>query len=65
MIPQISSLVWYTTVIPLIVVLSITAVKDAIDDMVTWLSRPLVPHYLVRLGDKKDFPELSSAKKKH
>uniref|UniRef100_A0A8C0YU89 Phospholipid-transporting ATPase n=1 Tax=Canis lupus familiaris TaxID=9615 RepID=A0A8C0YU89_CANLF len=33
LIPQISSLAWYTTVIPLLVVLSITAVKDAIDDM--------------------------------
>uniref|UniRef100_A0A8B9WV45 Phospholipid-transporting ATPase n=1 Tax=Bos mutus grunniens TaxID=30521 RepID=A0A8B9WV45_BOSMU len=35
LIPQISSLAWYTTVIPLMVVLSITAVKDAIDD-VSW-----------------------------
>ncbi|XP_072815796.1 phospholipid-transporting ATPase FetA-like isoform X11 [Vicugna pacos] len=33
LIPQISSLAWYTTVIPLMVVLSITAVKDGIDDM--------------------------------
>ncbi|XP_069910071.1 phospholipid-transporting ATPase FetA isoform X2 [Oryctolagus cuniculus] len=33
LIPQISSLPWYTTVIPLVVVLSITGVKDAIDDM--------------------------------
>ncbi|XP_060234521.1 phospholipid-transporting ATPase FetA isoform X2 [Meriones unguiculatus] len=33
LIPQISSLVWYTTVIPLVVVLSITGVKDAIDDV--------------------------------
>ncbi|XP_058998420.1 phospholipid-transporting ATPase FetA-like [Mustela lutreola] len=33
LIPQISPLVWYTTVIPLMVVLSITAVKDAIDDV--------------------------------
>ncbi|XP_036891891.1 phospholipid-transporting ATPase FetA-like isoform X4 [Sturnira hondurensis] len=33
LIPQISSLAWYTTVIPLIVVLSITAVKDAMDDL--------------------------------
>lgn len=37
LIPQISSLAWYTTVIPLIVVLSITGVKDAIDDVVKWL----------------------------
>uniref|UniRef100_A0A8C9HIR2 Phospholipid-transporting ATPase n=1 Tax=Piliocolobus tephrosceles TaxID=591936 RepID=A0A8C9HIR2_9PRIM len=34
LIPQISSLTWYTTMTPLIVVLSITAVKDAIDDLV-------------------------------
>uniref|UniRef100_A0A4X1VZN2 Phospholipid-transporting ATPase n=1 Tax=Sus scrofa TaxID=9823 RepID=A0A4X1VZN2_PIG len=34
LIPQIASLAWYTTVMPLMVVLSITAVKDAIDDLV-------------------------------
>ncbi|XP_045418839.1 phospholipid-transporting ATPase FetA-like isoform X2 [Lemur catta] len=33
LIPQISSLAWYTTVVPLMVVLSITAVKDGIDDL--------------------------------
>ena len=44
LIPQISSLAWYTTVVPLMVVLSITAVKDAIDDMVKWLPGPLFPH---------------------
>ncbi|XP_024905477.1 phospholipid-transporting ATPase FetA [Pteropus alecto] len=33
LIPQISSLPWHTTVIPLMVMLSITAVKDAIDDL--------------------------------
>ncbi|XP_060055211.1 phospholipid-transporting ATPase FetA-like isoform X2 [Erinaceus europaeus] len=33
LIPQISSLTWYTTVVPLVVVLTITAVKDAIDDL--------------------------------
>ncbi|XP_078080641.1 phospholipid-transporting ATPase ID-like isoform X2 [Mustelus asterias] len=32
LIPQISSLSWYTTVVPLMLVLIITAVKDAIDD---------------------------------
>ncbi|ERE83238.1 putative protein unc-13-like protein [Cricetulus griseus] len=37
LIPQISFLVWYTTVIPLIVVLSITGVKDAIDDVADML----------------------------
>nr|XP_034359017.1 phospholipid-transporting ATPase FetA-like [Arvicanthis niloticus] len=33
LVPEISSLAWYTTVIPLIVVLSITGVKDAVDDV--------------------------------
>ncbi|XP_054440070.1 phospholipid-transporting ATPase FetA-like [Pteronotus mesoamericanus] len=33
LIPQISSLAWYTTVIPLMVVLCITAAKDAMDDL--------------------------------
>uniref|UniRef100_A0A3P9KVP8 Phospholipid-transporting ATPase n=1 Tax=Oryzias latipes TaxID=8090 RepID=A0A3P9KVP8_ORYLA len=32
-IPQISSLSWFTTVVPLILVLSVTAAKDAIDDI--------------------------------
>ncbi|XP_059845434.1 phospholipid-transporting ATPase ID-like [Hypanus sabinus] len=31
-IPQVTSLSWYTTVVPLVLVLTITAVKDAIDD---------------------------------
>uniref|UniRef100_A0A452TLB3 Phospholipid-transporting ATPase n=1 Tax=Ursus maritimus TaxID=29073 RepID=A0A452TLB3_URSMA len=47
LIPQISSLAWYTTVIPLMVVLSITAVKDAIDDMVKWLPGPLADMLLL------------------
>uniref|UniRef100_A0AAQ4QQT6 Phospholipid-transporting ATPase n=1 Tax=Gasterosteus aculeatus aculeatus TaxID=481459 RepID=A0AAQ4QQT6_GASAC len=34
LIPQISSLSWFTTAVPLILVLSITAVKDASDDIV-------------------------------
>ncbi|XP_010329996.2 phospholipid-transporting ATPase FetA-like isoform X2 [Saimiri boliviensis] len=33
LIPQISSLSWYTTMVPLMVVLSVTAVKDAVDDL--------------------------------
>ncbi|XP_051828748.1 phospholipid-transporting ATPase FetA-like [Antechinus flavipes] len=33
LIPQVSSLSWYTTVVPLVLVLSMTGVKDAIDDM--------------------------------
>ncbi|XP_041069580.1 phospholipid-transporting ATPase IC isoform X2 [Carcharodon carcharias] len=32
-IPQISTLSWYTTLVPLVVVLGITAVKDLIDDI--------------------------------
>uniref|UniRef100_A0A665URR5 Phospholipid-transporting ATPase n=1 Tax=Echeneis naucrates TaxID=173247 RepID=A0A665URR5_ECHNA len=34
-IPQISSLSWFTTVVPLILVLSVTAAKDATDDIVS------------------------------
>lgn len=48
LIPQISSLVWYTTVIPLVVVLSITGVKDAIDDVVKWL--PGLPSLYLVIG---------------
>ncbi|XP_032809728.2 phospholipid-transporting ATPase IC-like isoform X1 [Petromyzon marinus] len=32
-IPIISSLAWYTTFVPLVIVLSITAIKDAVDDI--------------------------------
>uniref|UniRef100_A0AAV2L305 P-type ATPase N-terminal domain-containing protein n=1 Tax=Knipowitschia caucasica TaxID=637954 RepID=A0AAV2L305_KNICA len=32
LIPQISSLSWFTTIVPLVLVLAITAVKDATDD---------------------------------
>lgn len=35
LIPQISSLSWFTTVVPLVLVLVITAVKDARDDYVS------------------------------
>uniref|UniRef100_A0A4W5MDV1 P-type ATPase N-terminal domain-containing protein n=1 Tax=Hucho hucho TaxID=62062 RepID=A0A4W5MDV1_9TELE len=35
LIPQISSLSWFTTIVPLVLVLSITAVKDATDDYVS------------------------------
>uniref|UniRef100_A0A3B3BUK0 Phospholipid-transporting ATPase n=1 Tax=Oryzias melastigma TaxID=30732 RepID=A0A3B3BUK0_ORYME len=38
-IPQISSLSWFTTVVPLILVLSVTAAKDATDDIVRNSSR--------------------------
>lgn len=40
LIPQISSLSWFTTIVPLVLVLTITAVKDATDD---YVSRP--PHH--------------------
>uniref|UniRef100_A0A4W4F728 Phospholipid-transporting ATPase n=1 Tax=Electrophorus electricus TaxID=8005 RepID=A0A4W4F728_ELEEL len=49
-IPAISSLSWFTTVVPLALVLSITAVKDAIDDLVTLClssSHPLSPSLAV------------------
>lgn len=35
LIPQISSLSWFTTIVPLALVLCITAVKDATDDYVS------------------------------
>lgn len=38
LIPQISSLSWFTTIVPLALVLSITAVKDATDDYVRMCS---------------------------
>lgn len=53
LIPQISSLAWYTTVIPLIVVLSITGVKDAIDDVVKWLPGLPSLHLVIGLGARK------------
>uniref|UniRef100_A0A4W6CB45 Phospholipid-transporting ATPase n=1 Tax=Lates calcarifer TaxID=8187 RepID=A0A4W6CB45_LATCA len=37
LIPQISSLSWFTTAVPLILVLSITAVKDASDDIFLYM----------------------------
>lgn len=37
LIPQISSLSWFTTIVPLVLVLTITAVKDATDDYVSCL----------------------------
>ncbi|XP_064409497.1 phospholipid-transporting ATPase ID [Latimeria chalumnae] len=33
LIPEISSLSWFTTVVPLVLVLTVTAVKDGIDDL--------------------------------
>lgn len=41
LIPQISSLSWFTTIVPLVLVLTITAVKDATDDYVS--GSPCIP----------------------
>uniref|UniRef100_A0A803Y5V6 Phospholipid-transporting ATPase n=1 Tax=Meleagris gallopavo TaxID=9103 RepID=A0A803Y5V6_MELGA len=38
LIPQISSLPWFTTVVPLVLVLAVSGVKDAIDDFVRFVS---------------------------
>uniref|UniRef100_A0A8B9Q2S2 Phospholipid-transporting ATPase n=1 Tax=Apteryx owenii TaxID=8824 RepID=A0A8B9Q2S2_APTOW len=38
LIPQISSLSWFTTVVPLVLVLAVSGAKDAIDDFVRLLS---------------------------
>ena len=43
-IPQISSLSWFTTIVPLVLVLTITAVKDATDDYVSGFPSHTVPH---------------------
>lgn len=37
-IPDITTLPWYTTLVPLVVVLLITALKDLVDDLVRRLS---------------------------
>lgn len=34
-IPQITTLAWYTTLVPLLMVLGITAIKDLVDDVVS------------------------------
>uniref|UniRef100_A0AAZ3SGV7 Phospholipid-transporting ATPase n=1 Tax=Oncorhynchus tshawytscha TaxID=74940 RepID=A0AAZ3SGV7_ONCTS len=35
-IPEITTLPWYTTLVPLVLVLGITAIKDLVDDLVQW-----------------------------
>ena len=45
LIPQISSLSWFTTIVPLVLVLSITAVKDATDDYVSLSLTHTHTHY--------------------
>lgn len=39
LIPQISSLSWFTTVVPLCLVLTVSAAKDATDDVVSSCAR--------------------------
>uniref|UniRef100_A0A452IUG9 Phospholipid-transporting ATPase n=1 Tax=Gopherus agassizii TaxID=38772 RepID=A0A452IUG9_9SAUR len=39
LIPQVSSLSWFTTVVPLVLVLAVSGVKDAIDDFGTFSCR--------------------------
>lgn len=34
-IPEITTLPWYTTLVPLVLVLGITAIKDLVDDLVS------------------------------
>uniref|UniRef100_A0A8C9CPX9 Phospholipid-transporting ATPase n=1 Tax=Phocoena sinus TaxID=42100 RepID=A0A8C9CPX9_PHOSS len=61
LIPQISSLAWYTTVVPLMVVLSITAVKDAIDDVVKWLPGPLADILLLSSSEPYSLTYIETA----
>uniref|UniRef100_A0A8C9U0F7 Phospholipid-transporting ATPase n=1 Tax=Scleropages formosus TaxID=113540 RepID=A0A8C9U0F7_SCLFO len=53
LIPQVSSLSWFTTIVPLALVLTITAVKDATDDYVSIAKAlGLGPKWMnVRVGD--------------
>lgn len=44
-IPQITTLAWYTTLVPLLLVLGITAIKDLVDDVVR-ISHEMLPSWL-------------------
>lgn len=44
-IPQITTLAWYTTLVPLLLVLGITAIKDLVDDVVR-ISHATFPSWL-------------------
>ena len=44
LIPQISSLTYVTTVVPLVAVLTVTALKDAYDDIVSPISVVSCPY---------------------
>lgn len=49
-IPQISTLPWYTTLVPLVLVLGITAIKDLSDDLVSrWMTSFLFIFYIYPL----------------
>uniref|UniRef100_A0A8B9RLR4 Phospholipid-transporting ATPase n=1 Tax=Astyanax mexicanus TaxID=7994 RepID=A0A8B9RLR4_ASTMX len=50
LIPEISSLSWFTTIVPLVLVLTITAVKDATDDYVSTLC--VLPHLDTLINSK-------------
>lgn len=52
LIPQISSLSWFTTIVPLVLVLTITAVKDATDDYVSGPRVSLSPGAAAGHGDR-------------
>uniref|UniRef100_A0A8B9CST4 Phospholipid-transporting ATPase n=1 Tax=Anser brachyrhynchus TaxID=132585 RepID=A0A8B9CST4_9AVES len=54
LIPQISSLSWFTTIVPLVLVLTITAVKDATDDYrCCWLPCDAAPLSLCSLRQEQ------------
>ncbi|KAF8371965.1 tat-2 [Pristionchus pacificus] len=58
-IPQISSVSWYTTLIPLVIVLAFSAVKDAYDDIQRHISDRTVNNrksYVVRNGQLAEEP---------
>uniref|UniRef100_A0A665W8D1 Phospholipid-transporting ATPase n=1 Tax=Echeneis naucrates TaxID=173247 RepID=A0A665W8D1_ECHNA len=55
LIPDISTLPWYTTLIPLVVVLGVTAIKDLVDDLVEFssFSKKLISPLLLRFRESK------------
>uniref|UniRef100_A0A8C5LT17 Phospholipid-transporting ATPase n=1 Tax=Leptobrachium leishanense TaxID=445787 RepID=A0A8C5LT17_9ANUR len=57
LIPQVSSLSWFTTVVPLVLVLTVSAVKDAIDDYYRHKSDNQVNNRRVQVLNKGQFTE--------
>uniref|UniRef100_A0A3Q0S9R4 Phospholipid-transporting ATPase n=1 Tax=Amphilophus citrinellus TaxID=61819 RepID=A0A3Q0S9R4_AMPCI len=53
-IPQISSLSWFTTVVPLILVLTVTAAKDATDDIVSTFENVFFSLFIVNKRDRTE-----------